>query len=126
MVKLLSFVTDQAKKLEERRANLLRALIHYEAKIGGQIFGHIPEGRRREFFCLDEHTWVWHEEWNDAAGQRHAVTTRYHVRPSGILKSQNGHPYQLLTQEEKYNFFAAVEQYERRIIPELDRLLQTA
>lgn len=126
MVKLLSFVTDQAKKREERRANLLRALIHYEAKIGGQIFGPIPEGRRREFFCLDRHTWVWHEEWNDQTGKRQVVTTRYDVRPSGILKSQSGQPYQLLSPGEARNFYAAVEQYEQRIIPELDRLLQTA
>lgn len=124
-MKLLSFVTDQAKKQEERRAKLLRALIHYESKIGGQLFGPIPEGHRREFFCLDRHTWVWHEEWDDAQGH-HAVTTRYDVRPDGILKSQGGHSYQRLNPDEARNFYNAVELYGQRVLPELNRFLQVA
>ena len=41
-----------------------RELIQLESEIGAQLFGEIPKGHRREFFCLDEKTWIWYEEWN--------------------------------------------------------------
>lgn len=110
---------------QNRRADAHKALLHHVAKIGGEVFGPIPAGRRREFFCLDEHTWVWHEEWKDGAGQ-HAITTRYDVRPSGILKSQGAHSYQRLTPQEEQNFRAAAYTFYQKIKPELDRLAQAA
>lgn len=117
----------KAQKEIQRRAEIDKALIHFEAKIGGQLFGNIPATSRREFFCLDEHTWVWHEEWTDAAtGQRHVTTTRYDVRPSGILKSQGGQSYQKLAGVEARNFYRAVEQYEQRVSAQYNRMLQTA
>ena len=48
-----------------------RELITLESEIGSQLFGPIPEGHRREFFCLDEKTWIWHEEWLDEIGRAH-------------------------------------------------------
>ena len=47
---------------EQRAADAERNLIRYEAKVGGDLFGPIPAGHRRDFFCLDEHTWIWHEK----------------------------------------------------------------
>jgi hypothetical protein len=108
---------------EQRDAELYKALIHYEAKIGGELFGAIPKGTRREFFCLDERTWVWHEEWDDKAGH-HVVTTRYDVRPNGVLKSQGSNSYQALTNEEARNLYKAVTLYYQRVMPELNRLEQ--
>jgi len=125
MVRLLKLVTDQGKRQEDRQTKLMNALINYEAKIGGQLFGPIPSDRRREFFCLDEYTWVWHEEWKDATGNPQVMTTRFLVRPSGIVKSQNGQPYVMLSPAEEQNFFSAVDMYKQRVMPELDRLLQT-
>lgn len=113
------------QNVDNRRTDAHRAILHYVAKIGGEVFGQIPEGRRREFFCLDEHTWVWHEEWNDQTGH-HAVTTRYDIRPSGILKSQGAHSYQRLTPQEEQNFRSAVELYYQRVRPELERLALAA
>lgn len=107
----------------ERRARLQRALIHYEAKKGGELFGPIPEGHRREFFCLDERTWVWHEEWFDEDGKHHAITTRYDVRPNTVLKSQGASSYQALTPQERRNFFAAVRLYGQQIQAEYQRML---
>ena len=106
-----------AQKQADRRTELYRSLLRHEAQIGGQVFGPVPAGRRREFFCLDEHTWIWHEEWNDNGGQ-HIATTRYDVRPNGILKSQNGQ-YQPVGRDEAVRLYEAAQLYERRINTEL-------
>ena len=107
----------QAAKIEQ-------SLIRMEAKIGSEIFGSVPAGHRRDFFCLDKHTWIWHEEWQDAKGKGHAVTTRYNVRPGGILKSQNNQPYQPLTFTEARNLYQSTELYKNRVSAEYQRLLQ--
>jgi len=124
---LLNFTAAaKARKEEDRRANIQRALLHYQARIGGDVFGPIPENVRREFFCLDEHTWVWHEEWNGEDGKRQAVTTRYDVRPSGVVKSQGGSSYQALSGTEARNLYDAIHVYEQRVGTELQRLVQVA
>ncbi|HEV7454794.1 MAG TPA: hypothetical protein VGO07_06060 [Candidatus Saccharimonadales bacterium] len=104
---------------EERNARRYRELIRKEAKIGGELFGPVAIGARREFFCLDEYTWVWHEEWTDQAGQHHAVTTRYDVRPQGVLKAQDGQPYHYITRDEARSFYKAAKLYNKRIRHEL-------
>lgn len=114
------------QKAELRRAEMYRALIHHEAKIGGELFGPVPEGYRREFFCLDEHTWVWHEEWTDSEGKQQFMMTRYDVRPSGIVKSQGSASYQSLTDEELKNFLKAVLLYRQKVSKEYGRMLQAA
>jgi len=112
------------QKREERRAEVYSALLHHEAKDGGKLFGPIPEGHRREFFCLDEKTWVWHEEWKDDNGQWQAVTTRYDVRPGGILKAQGNLPSQPLSSQELANFYRAAKLYIQQIGAEQQRMLQ--
>lgn len=114
--KLLDSVTAQKKA--ERKAELYRNLIRHEAKIGGQLFGPVKQGGRREFFCLDRHTWVWHEEWIDQKGQHQTKTTRYDVRPNGILKSQNGH-YQPVDKSEAERLIQAAKLYEQRVKSEI-------
>jgi hypothetical protein len=116
--KLFKALGDQ--KAGERRAEKYRALIRREAKIGGELFGPIPKGHRREFFCLDEHTWVWYEEWTDNANQRQSKTTRYDIRPSGVVKIQDGHPSQNLPIEEARNLYQAIKLYKQRIDAEYD------
>ncbi len=103
-----------------------QSLLRMEAKIGGELFGPVADGRRREFFCLDKHTWIWHEEWQDAAGKNQAVTTRYNVRPNGVLKSQNNQPYQPLSENEARNLYQTTELYRSRVGAEYNRLLQNA
>lgn len=107
--KLLSVLLPRDEA--EARARAYREAIREEAKIGGSLFGPVPEGSRREFFCLDEHTWVWHEEWTDANGLRQTRTTRYDVRPQGILKAQDGQPYQRLSFEEANRLLQAAGRY---------------
>ena len=116
--KLLSVINSQ--RSTERRAELYRNLIRHEAKIGGQLFGSVSAGGRREFFCLDDHTWIWHEEWVDSAGMRRAKTTRYDVRPDGlIIKAQDGQPYQQVSDQEALRLYQAAVEYERRVNAEL-------
>lgn len=115
--KLISSLT--AQRQEEHRAELYRSLIRHEAKIGGQLFGPVPKGNRREFFCLDERTWVWHEEWVDVNGVRQTKTTRYDVRPNGILKAQDGQHYQHVPADEARNLYNAINLYEQKINSEL-------
>lgn len=111
---------------DQTAANMERQLIRMEAKIGGQLFGAVPAGHQREFFCLDRHTWVWHEAWKDAKGHRHSVTTRYNVRPDGVLKSQNNQPYQPLSKSEARNLYRTTELYLSRVGSEYSKLLQTS
>lgn len=114
--KLLNTVT--AQRQAERQAELYRNLIRHEAKIGGQLFGPVKPGGRREFFCLDEHTWVWHEEWTDNSGQHQMRTTRYDVRPNGVLKSQNGQ-YRPISVDEAKHLYNAALLYQERVKKEL-------
>ena len=108
-----------SQKLNERLAELERSLMRREAQIGGRLFGPVPAGTRREFFCLDDSTWVWHEEWIDTkTGNRHMTTTRYDVRPDGILKSQNGH-YQTVSKQEAERLLQAAQEYQHRVTREL-------
>ncbi len=104
---------------EDRQAELYRNLIRHEAQIGGTLFGPMPNGGKREFFCLDERTWIWHEEWNDATGQRKTKTTRYDVRPNGILKAQDGMAQQFVTEEEAQHLRDAAVLYRQRVKSQL-------
>ncbi len=98
------------KRAEQHQVDLYRKLMRHEARLGGTVFGPIPDGHRREFFCLDSRTWVWHEEWRDNAGQHRIRTTRYDIRPDGILKSQNGQ-YKRVKPAEAQRFYDATQQY---------------
>lgn len=94
-----------------------RDLLRREAVIGGQLFGPIPSGHIRQFFCLDEHCWVWHEEWIDSAtGQRRALTTRYEIRKTGILKAQDGQAYHFVEPEEEKNLSQAIKLYFEQVM----------
>lgn len=107
-----------AQKDQERQAQLYRNLLRHEARIGGELFGQIPQGHRREFFCLDRHTWVWHEEWVDAKGQRQTKMTRYDIRPNGIVKSQDG-VYRVVETDEARNLYRAIKLYVKKVRSEL-------
>ena len=90
------------------------------------MFGPIPQGTRREFFCLDEHTWVWHEEWTDTQAGRRIMTTRYDVRPHGIFKAQDGQTYRPVGREEAIRLVQAMHSYNQTLDAELTPLLGAA
>lgn len=94
-----------------------RDLIELESEIGSQLFGPIPAGHRREFFCLDKHTWIWYEEWVDAdTGKPKSLTTRYEVQSNGILKVQDGASYRYIEGEELQHLGVAVRLYYERVM----------
>ena len=103
----------------DRLARLKRDFIRHEAKIGGQLFGPVPPGGRRDFFRLDAHTWIWYEEWKDANGNKQSRTTRYDVRPDIIVKAQDGQPYRKVSDEEALRLRDAIHVYIRRCSEEV-------
>lgn len=97
------------KKMTERE------LLSLESKLGATVFGEVPAGRRREFFCLDENTWIWHEEWKDEKGATHQTTTRYEVSGKGILKVQEGPRYEYIEGQELNNLVMATRLYYEKV-----------
>ena len=114
---ILSLINGQGE--EQKQIDYYRRLMRKEAELGGQVFGPVPQGRRREFFCLDKNTWIWHEEWSDSQGVRQSKTTRYDVRPTGILKAQANGSYHSVGREEARNLTEAARIYVNRSLEEL-------
>lgn len=121
LTKLFSLI--QHKSDDEKRTEAYSEAIREEAKVGGRLFGPVPEGTHREFFCLDAYTWVWHEEWTDEKGKYQIRTTRYDVRPNGVYKAQDGQPYRPISEAEARNLLKATEKYNEAIDAELDPIL---
>lgn len=115
-MRLLSqFFKSNGKTVDDYKAEATQDLMRKELAVTKGIFGPLKPGTKRDFFCLDKHTWVWYEEWTADDGQRKHMTTRYMVRPSEIVKSLNGGPYQRLTAQEARNLKAAAQTYTERV-----------
>lgn len=98
-----------------------RDLIRLESEIGAQIFGPLPHGHRREFFCLDSRTWIWYEEWTDIMHRTQSSTIRYEVTDNGVLKVQDSARYSYLEGEEYDHFAVAVQIYYEHVAREIYR-----
>lgn len=122
-VKLLPKISP-LRRDQQRQDNMYQRQLRREAKVGGQLFGPVPSGHRREFFCLDRHTWVWHEEWVDKTGHTRVVTTRYDIRPQGVLKSQGNNSYQQVSGVELHNLHQAAELYYQNLVAQRAALQQ--
>lgn len=120
------FLPRISRAPEDRFAFVHKQLLRRDAKTGGQLFGPLPKGHERQFFCLDEHTWIWHEQWIDKNGQDQSITTRYDIRPNGIIKIQNGGVYQRLSRNEAANFRRATKLYISRVKADHQQLLHSA
>lgn len=119
--KALELLTGNPSAQSRPLKNLTeRQLIELESEIGRELFGPIPAGHRRDFFCLDDHTWVWYEEWTDVAtGQKRSSTTRYEVHQNGILKAQDGATYKFIEGQELRNLALAVRLYYEQTMREI-------
>lgn len=91
-----------------------RELLTFESQVGAEIFGPIPEGHQRQFFCLDEATWIWSDVCDDATG-RHETIIRYEIHDTGILKVLGDHDYAFLGGDELRRFVTAVQMYYERV-----------
>lgn len=99
-----------------------RKLLNLESEIGTELFGEVPAGVQRDFFCLDASTWIWHEESPDpVSGKIERVTTRYEVHSNGILKVQEGARYSYLEGAELANFVRATRIYYERVARQVYR-----
>jgi hypothetical protein len=97
-----------------------RELLKMESAIGRELFGPVPAGYQREFFCLDKRTWIWYEHWRDPqTHKQHEMTTRYEVHPNGIVKIQEGKPYEVIEGEELNNLHMAIKLYHQRVMGEI-------
>lgn len=103
-----------------------RGLLELESKIGAELFGPIPAGRRREFFCSDEKNWIWYEEWQDELGATQSATVRYELHGDGVLKIQEGARYSYLEGAELENFIKATKVYHDRVLAILYKPLSAA
>lgn len=125
--KVLSLITgttytDNALRMPKNRAFRKlteRELLRRESHIGSQLFGSIQKGHQREFFCLDESTWIWHEAWIDAKGRPGQTTTRYEIHANGVLKVQEGARYEYIEGTELHNLTLAVRLYYERVAREV-------
>lgn len=122
----MGFLPKITARAKQPAADTRNDLIRFEAQIGGELFGAVPKGRNRQFFCLDATTWIWHESWRDTQGVQRSLTTRYEVRPDGVLKIQDGQPYQRLSTSEARNLFHTAALYEQKVTSAYQKLLQTA
>lgn len=117
---------------ENRRKRRLRSLLglknetllDLESKVGSRIFGQAPSGIRREFFNLNENSWIWHEEWVDGRGQTQNITTRYEIHGDKVLKILPGPKYQEVVGQELSNFYAAVSAYHKAVLSQVYRKYQ--
>lgn len=103
----------------QQYTRLEKQLIDQEAAIGARILGPVPAGRQRQFFCMDSHTWIWHETWRDERGKVRAQHVQYDVRHDGILKRVNGGSPRRVTGQELENFDAAVSRYYHEVASEV-------
>lgn len=90
-------------------------LLQQEALVGGSLFGAVPAGHQREFFCLDRYTWVWFESWRDAEGQPQQLIVRYEAQPGGVLKTVNGEPAGYTEGQELDHLLRTIDHYTRRV-----------
>lgn len=123
--RMLSLLTGSPAEMGVSRSKHVaseRELVEQEAVIGGRLFGEIPAGHRREFFMLDNDTWVWHEETVDSNSQRHVKSTRYELHQNGILMAQGGSTYRFIEGKELRGLAVTVQLYYEAIAEELYRL----
>ncbi len=103
-----------------KRAAKTRTLIQKESAVGATVFGPIPAGHRREFFCLDEHTWVWFEEWVDKeTHSRQTLNVHYEFQPRGVLKIVNGVASGYVTGQELVSLLTAMRAYYKKVSKEV-------
>ncbi|MFZ1812498.1 MAG: hypothetical protein WAU02_03210 [Candidatus Saccharimonadales bacterium] len=114
--KITTLLTGQTATPYQPKHLTKRQLIEIESEQGATIFGPVAAGHRREFFRLDDHTWVWYEEWKDEHNKKQSRTTRYELHSSGILKVQDNGMYSFIEGEELHNLSAAVQAYYERVM----------
>ena len=89
-------------------------LINAESAIGGQLFGPIPNGHRREFFLYRHNYWIFHESWTEKGVHKESTIT-FEVRKTGVYKNPLGSGYRKITGAELKNFCLAIREYQKLV-----------
>ena len=84
---------------------LYKTILKHEARLGAKIFSG-KAGVEREFYCLDENTWVWHEG---------PSTVFYKVNPASVYRSNDGVNYRAASRTEAKRLFEAAKIYQKII-----------
>jgi hypothetical protein len=122
MVNLLSGIKSASSA--KRQARIDDSLLHFEAKLGGQLFGKLPAGADRQFFVLDNHTFVWHEAWTDQSGHKKSVTTRYIIRPGGhLVKTTGDGEYRAVSDLEARRLLKTAKAYQTKVASAYQKIL---
>ena len=88
--------------------------------VGSQLFGVIPEGHVREFYCLDEHTWVWSEEW-EKGGTKQKRVIRYELGENNVIKNIDG-VYKKIGEVELKNLRQAIRVYYAEVMKNIYKI----
>lgn len=103
-----------------KRAARLRNLMRKEAQVGSSVFGAVPAGHSREFFCLDAVTWVWSEQWYDPTTKSNQhMLVRYEFQSRGVLKTVNDVTCGYVEGRELKNLVTAIESYAAKVTTEV-------
>lgn len=108
------FFTKRDTKTLRMSQRIRKDLLQREAQVGKSVFGPVPASRKREFFRIDQYTWIWEETVNGRL-----TRTKYVVREREVVKSVNGASYQRLTPQEARHFNDAVQLYVQRVASEV-------
>lgn len=79
-----------------------KVILKHEAKLGAAIFKKTEDEVKREFYCLNETTWVWRQG---------AEIVFYKVNPTSIYKSNDGLSYRLAGRKEAKRLYDAARAY---------------
>jgi hypothetical protein len=93
-----------------------RELLQLESEIGRELFGPVPKDHTREFFNLDEKTWIWHEDFIGPDGKKQTSTIKYEIQEKGILKVEEGARYSYLEGQELDNLLLAIQMYYEQVM----------
>lgn len=104
---------------QKKRAKL-RELMRRESQIGATLFGVVPKGHKRDFFCLDERTWIWTEQWFDTTTKTEKMMqVQYEFQSRGVLKTVDGVAVGFLQVEELARLLEAMHTYQQRVTTEI-------
>jgi hypothetical protein len=89
-------------------SELGKVILRHESKLGAKIFKKSKDSMNREFYCLNETTWVWRQG---------AETVFYKVNPTNVYKSNDGVNYRLASKKEASHLYKAAKVY-RNLVSE--------
>jgi hypothetical protein len=106
--------TKQRLKTKDQK---IKQLIEIESEIGGQVFGPSRPDEERRFYCLDERTWVYQNNYVDLIdGNKKQMVIRYELHPNGVLKVINSKSHSMVQDDEAERLIEAIKLYYKLVM----------